>query len=58
MSLLLVLAALFPPTEEFVWNIGLDWQPIPFNTSDYDKVCAISVFKIGFFMANFSGTLW
>lgn len=38
MSLLLVLASLFPPTEEFMWNAGLDWQPIPFNTSDYDKV--------------------
>lgn len=53
MSLLLVLASLFPPTEEFMWNAGLNWQPIPFNTSDYDKVCAVSVFKFGFLWQTF-----
>lgn len=53
MSLLLVLASLFPPTEEFMWNAGLDWQPIPFNTSDYDKVCAVSLFKFGFLWQTF-----
>ncbi|XP_066249287.1 venom acid phosphatase Acph-1-like [Euwallacea similis] len=37
MSLMLVLASLFPPTNKFDWNDNLKWQPIPFSTSDYDK---------------------
>ncbi|RZC35300.1 His Phos 2 domain containing protein [Asbolus verrucosus] len=31
MSLQLVLASLFPPENELVWEKGLKWQPIPFN---------------------------
>lgn len=38
MSMLLVLASLFPPTGELVWNEELFWQPIPYNTFDNDKV--------------------
>ncbi|ENN80100.1 hypothetical protein HUJ04_013057 [Dendroctonus ponderosae] len=37
MSMLLVLASLFPPTGELVWNEDLLWQPIPYNTFDNDK---------------------
>ncbi|KAJ8935668.1 hypothetical protein NQ318_012830 [Aromia moschata] len=31
MSLQLVLASLFPPTGEHVWQEQLNWQPVPFN---------------------------
>ncbi|KAJ8984752.1 hypothetical protein NQ317_005017 [Molorchus minor] len=31
MSLQLVLASLFPPTGEHVWQKKLNWQPVPFN---------------------------
>ncbi|XP_050295641.1 venom acid phosphatase Acph-1-like [Anthonomus grandis grandis] len=31
MSLLLVLASLFPPKCSEVWNPALNWQPIPYN---------------------------
>lgn len=31
MSLLLVLASLFPPRYSQVWNAKLNWQPIPYN---------------------------
>lgn len=31
MSLLLVLAALFPPHTDQTWNSELNWQPIPFS---------------------------
>lgn len=34
MSLLLVLAGLYPPTEIQKWNPQLDWMPIPF---EYEK---------------------
>ncbi|KAJ3664728.1 hypothetical protein Zmor_000274 [Zophobas morio] len=30
-SLQLVLASLFPPENEFVWNENLKWQPVAFN---------------------------
>lgn len=32
MSLLLVLASLYVPTESQKWNKDLDWQPIPINS--------------------------
>ncbi|XP_076250926.1 venom acid phosphatase Acph-1-like [Rhynchophorus ferrugineus] len=40
MSLLLVLASLFPPKCRQVWNGELDWQPIPYNyvPEKYDSV--------------------
>uniref|UniRef100_A0AAR5P4C8 acid phosphatase n=2 Tax=Dendroctonus ponderosae TaxID=77166 RepID=A0AAR5P4C8_DENPD len=31
MSLQLVLASLFPPRGDLVWENQLDWQPVPFN---------------------------
>ncbi|KAH1007911.1 venom acid phosphatase Acph-1 [Dendroctonus ponderosae] len=31
MSLLLVLASLFPPRYSEIWNAKLNWQPIPYN---------------------------
>ncbi|CAH2010039.1 unnamed protein product [Acanthoscelides obtectus] len=31
MSLQLVLASLFPPTGQNVWENSLNWQPVPFN---------------------------
>ncbi|CAG9766713.1 unnamed protein product [Ceutorhynchus assimilis] len=31
MSLQLVLASLFPPRGNYVWENRLDWQPVPFN---------------------------
>ncbi|XP_044258836.1 venom acid phosphatase Acph-1-like [Tribolium madens] len=31
MSLQLVLASLFPPEKELIWEKNLHWQPIPFN---------------------------
>ncbi|XP_066150276.1 venom acid phosphatase Acph-1-like [Euwallacea fornicatus] len=37
MSLMLVLASLFPPTNKFDWNDNLKWHPVPFSTFDYDK---------------------
>ncbi|XP_050296544.1 venom acid phosphatase Acph-1-like [Anthonomus grandis grandis] len=37
MSLLLVLASLYPPSGELIWNDQLNWQPIPYNTFDVDK---------------------
>ncbi|KAL1501072.1 hypothetical protein ABEB36_006470 [Hypothenemus hampei] len=40
MSMLLVLAGLFPPDSELQWEeqLGTIWQPIPYSTYDYDKV--------------------
>lgn len=40
MSLQLVLAGLFPPTESQIWEKQLPWQPIPFNYNPkyHDKV--------------------
>jgi prostatic aicd phosphatase len=40
MSLQLVLAGMFPPVNEQIWETGLNWQPIPFNVvpSDQDTV--------------------
>ena len=29
MSLQLVLAALYPPSDELTWNDDLDWMPVP-----------------------------
>lgn len=37
MSILLVLASLFPPTKDLLWKDDLIWQPVPYNTFDYDK---------------------
>jgi hypothetical protein len=36
-SLQLVLAGLFPPVEEQIWETGLNWQPIPFSTLPLDQ---------------------
>ncbi|XP_063903011.1 venom acid phosphatase Acph-1-like [Zophobas morio] len=33
MSLQLVLAGLFPPSKEQMWETDLNWQPIPFHTN-------------------------
>lgn len=33
MSLQLVLAGLYPPSPEFVWNPDLKWMPIPIRYS-------------------------
>lgn len=35
MSLLLVLAALYPPTPSTRWNDQLNWQPIPYQYLDF-----------------------
>lgn len=32
-SLELILAGLFPPSEEFIWMKGFNWQPIPFHSN-------------------------
>lgn len=37
MSLLLVLASLFPPKGIEVWKFGLNWQPVPYNYAPMDK---------------------
>lgn len=42
-SLQLVLAGLFPPTEELIWMEGMNWIPI---ATDYDKREADRVIKI------------
>lgn len=45
-SMALVLAGLFPPSKQNVWNqdgdeLGAQWMPIPADTKprDQDKVC-------------------
>ncbi|XP_060531079.1 venom acid phosphatase Acph-1-like [Cylas formicarius] len=40
MSLQLVLAGLFPPNEEDMFEYGIQWQPVPFNylPKDQDKI--------------------
>lgn len=40
-SLQLVLAGLFPPTEELTWLHGMNWTPIAtiYEKRDADKVC-------------------
>ena len=38
MSLQLVLAGMWPPTGQQIWWPSLNWQPIPFNFMDQDKV--------------------
>ncbi|XP_014238436.1 venom acid phosphatase Acph-1-like [Trichogramma pretiosum] len=36
MSLLMVLAGLYPPKDKQVWIDGIDWQPIPFFTMPHE----------------------
>ncbi|XP_039284644.1 venom acid phosphatase Acph-1 isoform X2 [Nilaparvata lugens] len=45
MSMQLVLAALFPPTEAQKWNNDLNWQPIPFKYEplDQDKLLLVNI---------------
>lgn len=52
MSLLLVLAGLFPPSI-LNWNIMTDmnWQPIPY---DYKPMNSDNVLYISFFLDNFN----
>ncbi|XP_075227340.1 testicular acid phosphatase homolog isoform X2 [Lycorma delicatula] len=37
MSVAALLAGMFPPVDEQVWNQDLDWQPIPIWSDDSDK---------------------
>lgn len=49
MSAELVLAGLFPPSKEEMWNnLNLKWQPIPVHTipNEYDNVKLLFIFRI------------
>lgn len=37
MTLLLVLAGLFPPAPSQKWHDSFNWLPIPYNYEKYDK---------------------
>lgn len=56
MSLELVLAALFPPKGDQVWQAGLNWQPIPYlyNDIDDDKV---NIHKFSFYVQHYYSPL-
>lgn len=45
MSLELLLAGLWPPVEDQIWNQALNWQPIPFNSESKSKL-EVSYYKI------------
>jgi hypothetical protein len=51
-SLQLVLAGLFPPVEEQIWETGLNWQPIPFSTLPLDQDLVRGVIFIDQFPIN------
>lgn len=36
MTVLTALAAIYPPPPAQKWNPFLNWQPVPYDTMDYD----------------------
>ncbi|XP_050300075.1 venom acid phosphatase Acph-1-like [Anthonomus grandis grandis] len=56
MSLQLMLAGLWPPTGDQIWQPWLDWQPIPYNYLSTDKEL-LSTFSCSNFSTLYEETL-